>query len=69
MQEYYFKYRDGEILVTVKANSLREAFGKLYRGVDVEYEVQFDMLWEDFWSFNDELLVDVNQELVNGNFK
>lgn len=64
MQEYYFDYRGGEIVATVKATSLSEALDKLNKNKDVTYNIEVDMLFSDMWTYEcDELVIAFEEEL------
>jgi len=64
MKEYYFDYRGGEIVATVKANSLLDALEKFDKKIDVTYKIESNILWSDLWTYEcDELSVLLEEEL------
>ncbi|TKI70979.1 hypothetical protein FCU45_00905 [Sulfurimonas crateris] len=63
MQEYYFEYRGGEIVATVKATSLSEALDKFDKKQDVTYDIEVNMLLPDMWTYEcDELAIVAKEE-------
>jgi hypothetical protein len=64
IKEYYFEYRGGEITVIIKANSFIEALDKFEKSNDLEYKINFNVLWSDMWTYEgDELSVKKEEEI------